>query len=185
MRETQFALQALMEIPEQYQIIKEMGLLSRGPYRFVTDLPAVEVYPSPQPMPPSYNAPFNVFQPPNSNAYPMAQPVPQLTTQTTTFKPSYDRTSDQAYDLFPSGERPSAPTFIDVPDGNAGLSRQESRAELELQRMQEENLCCICEDRKKDTAFQCGHQTCGHCAELLRQCPTCRQDIQMRIKLYG
>lgn len=31
-------------------------------------------------------------------------------------------------------------------------------------------LCCICTYRVKDTAFQCGHIYCEHCAKQLEKC---------------
>ena len=55
----------------------------------------------------------------------------------------------------------------------------------ELARERESHSCPICLDRPKDTAFACGHQTCGGCAAALRACPVCRAPITTRIRLYG
>ena len=44
--------------------------------------------------------------------------------------------------------------------------------------------CKVCLDRNKNTAFQCGHQTCFECAEKVDKCPICRKPIMQRIKLF-
>jgi E3 ubiquitin-protein ligase RGLG len=46
-RETQFALHALMEIPEQYQLIRQLGLLNRGRLAQLPVLPRVQLHPPP------------------------------------------------------------------------------------------------------------------------------------------
>ena len=45
--------------------------------------------------------------------------------------------------------------------------------------------CCICLDRPKNLAFQCGHQTCSACATQLSDCPTCRVPITTRTTLFN
>lgn len=190
MKETQFALQALMEIPVQYQIIKDLKYLSRdnftqGAYMLAQDLPTVEVYPCPQPVQQMYVTEYAVYQP---SFY---------TTPANSSNPpsSYDSTVVSAY---PVEMAPSAPSGFDdaIPEETAqpaaarnpmrpGLRTQMSTAELELNRLQEELLCSICEERKKDTVFQCGHETCRVCGDFLSHCPSCRTEIQVRIKRFG
>ncbi|KAI9989374.1 hypothetical protein PInf_019653 [Phytophthora infestans] len=165
MKETQFALQALMEIPDQYRTIKAMNYLNRGPFRVRTDLPRVDVFPPPQPIENVHHSHIHgVFQPQSQQA--------QAHSVTTTTQ--YGQTTS-----------PSAPLFGSVEETRPTLQHRTSMAEEELARLQDALLCPICEDRKKDTVFQCGHETCQKCGEFLSHCPLCRQQIQVRIKRFG
>ena len=49
----------------------------------------------------------------------------------------------------------------------------------------DEALCAICWEAAKDMAFQCGHQACCGCGSKLASCPSCRQPITQRIRLYS
>ncbi|KAG6971294.1 hypothetical protein JG688_00004479 [Phytophthora aleatoria] len=80
---------------------------------------------------------------------------------------------------------PSAPLFGSVESTRPTLQHRTSVAEEELARLQDSLLCSICEERKKDTVFQCGHETCQKCGNFLSHCPLCRQQIQVRIKRFG
>jgi hypothetical protein len=48
----------------------------------------------------------------------------------------------------------------------------------------QEILCGICEEHKKDTALGCGHQACAICASQLTDCHLCRAPITSRTRLY-
>lgn len=83
--------------------------------------------------------------------------------------------------------RPSAPDIDAVTNGVGSLSAVnigDTSGANDMQRLQEKLLCCICEEREKNTVFQCGHECCDTCAAQLTECPQCRMKIQMRIKRY-
>ena len=44
--------------------------------------------------------------------------------------------------------------------------------------------CTVCWDKKKDTAYLCGHVFCGECSSKVNTCPTCREPITARIRIY-
>ncbi|CAM6030531.1 unnamed protein product [Sphagnum balticum] len=46
------------------------------------------------------------------------------------------------------------------------------------------SMCPVCVTKKKDMAFNCGHQSCRACGAHLSTCPTCRQSITTKIRLY-
>ena len=50
----------------------------------------------------------------------------------------------------------------------------------------EEKQCVVCMDKEKDVALDpCGHRVCAVCSQSLDECPTCRQNIAGRIRLYS
>jgi E3 ubiquitin-protein ligase mind-bomb len=53
-----------------------------------------------------------------------------------------------------------------------------------IQALEEAQICSICMERKKDTAFQCGHIACNICALPLKACHICREKVIKRIKIY-
>ncbi|RMX70484.1 hypothetical protein KXD40_004011 [Peronospora effusa] len=81
----------------------------------------------------------------------------------------------------------SAPLLNSADDTRNESTMQDctSRVEKELARLQDALMCPICEERKKDVVFQCAHDTCEKCGELLSHYPLCRQKIQLRIKRFG
>ncbi|XP_011687418.1 PREDICTED: uncharacterized protein LOC105449733 [Wasmannia auropunctata] len=46
------------------------------------------------------------------------------------------------------------------------------------------NLCNICEERRCNIAFLCGHCACKECAAQLKTCHMCRKKIKKEIILY-
>ena len=39
-------------------------------------------------------------------------------------------------------------------------------------------------DAERDTALNCGHTLCYDCASKVHECPSCREDITLRVKLF-
>ncbi|XP_070577374.1 uncharacterized protein [Ptychodera flava] len=79
------------------------------------------------------------------------------------------------------------------PDEARLLQEQLAQAKKEIElltlraktrELEEAQMCSICMEERKDTAFQCGHMTCKDCAIQLHNCPICRQAIEKRINLY-
>ncbi|KAK3104710.1 hypothetical protein FSP39_008391 [Pinctada imbricata] len=72
--------------------------------------------------------------------------------------------------------------------GQNNLSEESSSTpsflERRLQEIEENTLCTICMERKKDTAFLCGHTVCSVCGESLKICHMCRQPISKKIPVY-
>ncbi|KAL4220948.1 E3 ubiquitin-protein ligase mib2 [Mactra antiquata] len=54
-----------------------------------------------------------------------------------------------------------------------------------LNEMEENMMCSICMERKRDMAFLCGHTVCSTCGEELRICHMCRKPITKKINLYS
>lgn len=75
-----------------------------------------------------------------------------------------------------------------VRNAQAAWQRQTQTVESlkgQMEAMEEEKLCAVCLENKKNMAFQCGHQVCEVCSPELQQCPFCRCTITTRIKLYA
>ena len=54
-----------------------------------------------------------------------------------------------------------------------------------LQEMEENFLCSICMERKRNMAFLCGHTVCNICGDSLKTCHMCRKPITKKINLYA
>ncbi|XP_038075224.1 E3 ubiquitin-protein ligase MIB2-like isoform X1 [Patiria miniata] len=73
----------------------------------------------------------------------------------------------------------------DAPTSSNPVSHREvQELKQRMQEMEDAQLCNICMERKKDTAFLCGHSTCKKCAKPLKQCPICRKPITKKIALF-
>jgi uncharacterized protein YdbL (DUF1318 family) len=65
------------------------------------------------------------------------------------------------------------------------LEQAESARAQDLAKNLIDNLaCCICLERRKDTALGCGYVLCEPCAGLVQQCPTCRLCITECKRVY-
>lgn len=64
------------------------------------------------------------------------------------------------------------------------MSRKENLLE-KLHAIHDAMLCKVCMDASLDTALlPCGHLLCSSCAERLTECPTCRQHVEQRHRIY-
>ncbi|XP_030843456.1 baculoviral IAP repeat-containing protein 7-like isoform X2 [Strongylocentrotus purpuratus] len=52
------------------------------------------------------------------------------------------------------------------------------------QKLEEEMLCPVCIDQKREFVFMCGHSLCEVCTSSIDDCPMCRQPILKKIKMY-
>ncbi|OQR99420.1 ankyrin-1-like, partial [Thraustotheca clavata] len=94
----------------------------------------------------------------------------------------------------PSNQEPAEPdiicprctfvnTKLDLECGMCEMSLQTNNSESvealkqRIHIMEEASLCCICDERVKDTVFLCGHETCMDCALQITDCPNCRAPI--------
>jgi E3 ubiquitin-protein ligase mind-bomb len=56
--------------------------------------------------------------------------------------------------------------------------------ENKIESLEDKQCCAICLDLTSNVAFSCGHLACSQCAQPLKQCHFCRQDIQQKIPLF-
>ncbi|KAH9513467.1 E3 ubiquitin-protein ligase mib2 [Bulinus truncatus] len=61
---------------------------------------------------------------------------------------------------------------------------EEAILKKKLQELEDTINCPICMERHRNRVFQCGHATCGICAESLKNCPICRKPIRQKINLF-
>lgn len=54
----------------------------------------------------------------------------------------------------------------------------------ELDELREEQLCVVCEAKKRSHVYLCGHALCVECVGKQKNCPLCRGDVTKIIKLY-
>eukprot|EP01118_Nematostelium_gracile_P006503 TRINITY_DN2090_c0_g1_i1.p1 TRINITY_DN2090_c0_g1~~TRINITY_DN2090_c0_g1_i1.p1 ORF type:complete len:714 (+),score=227.13 TRINITY_DN2090_c0_g1_i1:88-2142(+) len=70
--------------------------------------------------------------------------------------------------------------------------KKEEKKEMDVVEKKQENkneedkFCVICEERPCDTALlDCGHLSfCSNCAQPLKECPICRQNVVRTIRIY-
>ena len=72
-----------------------------------------------------------------------------------------------------------------APPSTSTKEPQNSTLQRRLNEMEENILCSICMERKRDMAFLCGHTVCGQCGDALRTCHMCRKPITKKINLYS
>ncbi|CAI7822118.1 unnamed protein product [Closterium sp. NIES-54] len=171
-----FALSALMEVPHQYRACTELGLLGRPMGRMP---PSAPKEPPPRVraadaaaaqaaslaaanMPPHLNP--NNLNPSDFN--PGNTPNP--------FGNFMDAPAAYGYGAGSSATLTGAAAAAESASGSGATSAAGGGTE-----------CPVCLMYPKNTAFQCGHQTCEECGKQMNNCPICRAPVTMRIKLYS
>ncbi|CAI5527970.1 unnamed protein product [Closterium sp. Naga37s-1] len=164
-----FALSALMEVPLQYHACTELGLLGR---------PMGRMPPSaPKEPPPRVRAADTAATraaslaaanlPPHLNPNNLSQPNFNPGTAPNPFGNLMESTPAYSYGAGPSTAAADSASGSGGAAGGGGTE------------------CPVCLMYPKNTAFQCGHQTCEECGKQMSNCPICRAPVTMRIKLYS
>ncbi|KAL3861794.1 hypothetical protein ACJMK2_007813 [Sinanodonta woodiana] len=60
-----------------------------------------------------------------------------------------------------------------------------SLLQRKLNEMEENILCNICMERRRNLAFLCGHTVCNVCGDALKNCHMCRKPITKKIPLFS
>ncbi|CAI5518152.1 unnamed protein product, partial [Closterium sp. Naga37s-1] len=171
-----FAVSALMEVPHQYRACTELGMQGRPMGRLP---PSAPKEPPPRVraadaaaaqaaslaaanIPPHLNP--NNLNPSDFN--PGNTPNP--------FGNFMDAPAAYGYGAGSSATPTGAAAAADSASGSGGASAAGGGTE-----------CPVCLMYPKNTAFQCGHQTCEECGKQMNNCPICRAPVTMRIKLYS
>jgi hypothetical protein len=64
--------------------------------------------------------------------------------------------------------------------------RERTEYSTESAPVERSTVCRICYNRDLDTClFSCGHVCWGECAEKIDRCPTCREEIKERVKVFA
>jgi len=79
---------------------------------------------------------------------------------------------------------PSAPHFTPAQQVPPLPSAPQLYPDLAQEEGQEELLCGICMEKKKNMVFACGHTCCSTCATTLQLCHICRTPISQKIQLF-
>ena len=182
-KEAQFALAALMEVPMQYKATVELRIIStqRGTSPGVRPLPPppkvlqmdAQSYGrpnAPQTPPPGMGMDFQSY------GYPSAPRVPVMPSSTSEDyypPPASNAYGQNAYGQYGDGYYPPN---TPVPDSISFPTLQAADKEI--------TECPVCLLDRKDTAFNCGHQTCHECSTTLTNCPICRAPITTRVRLH-
>jgi len=69
-------------------------------------------------------------------------------------------------------------------DINVKTREELKQLEMKFQDLEDQFLCGICMERRRDVAFLCGHGACAQCTAGLEICHMCRTVIQTKIHLY-
>jgi len=56
--------------------------------------------------------------------------------------------------------------------------------EMKVQDLEDQFLCSICLERRRNVAFRCGHGACDICSADLDTCHMCRKVIEEKIRLF-
>ncbi|GJP49157.1 hypothetical protein CLOM_g8407 [Closterium sp. NIES-68] len=153
-----FALSALMEVPLQYRACTEMGLLGRTMGRMPPSVPKEP--------PPRVRAADAAAARAASLA---AATMPPHLNPDSAPNPFGDPLGTPSAYTYGAGSTAAAADAAPA-SGGAGAGGSE---------------CPVCLLYPKNTAFQCGHQTCEECSRQMSNCPICRAPVTMRIKLYS
>ena len=74
---------------------------------------------------------------------------------------------------------------FDATGENANKERERLKSlEMKVQDLEDQFLCSICLERRKNVAFKCGHGACEICSADLDTCHMCRQVIEEKILLF-
>lgn len=98
-------------------------------------------------------------------------------------RPSYPR--ELRY--VPSQSQLHQSNTLSIKPSRKGVTENTSLAQRkEKGRIQEEGECCVCMNARSDTAlYRCGHVcACMPCANELKQCPICREQVTDVIKIW-